>query len=70
MLYNLAASSSFIAVAVNPVKVQTASLDIVLKLLYFYVYEALYSDVFCFVAFLSQCSIHTDAPYNRIGRIA
>jgi len=55
MFYYLDASSNFIAMAVNPVKVQSDSLNAVRKICYFYVYEALHCTVvYCFVAFLFQ----------------
>jgi hypothetical protein len=72
MLYNLAASSAFIAMALNPVKVQRASLDVV-------------RNAFDIVTFMRRCtvllyavslhsiasdSIHTGKEYNRNGRIA
>jgi hypothetical protein len=62
MLYNLAASSAFIPMAVNPVKVQRASLDVVRKAFVFYVYEALY----CCIALPVTQSISTSRTSEAV----
>ena len=70
ILYNLAAFSAFIAIAVNPVKVQRASLDIFRNAFFIL---SLWGAVLCCTLLLHSSasdSIHTGAPHNRSGTIA
>ena len=71
MLYNLAASTAFIIMGINPVKVQKASLDVVRKA--FAMFMSMRHCTLLYTVLLhsfSSASIHTGAPYSRSVRIA
>jgi hypothetical protein len=70
MLYSLAASSTFTTMAVTPIKVQRASLEVVQKAFAIFMFMRHYSLLYILLHPFSSVSINNGTLYNNSGKIA